>query len=113
MLFGRKKIFRSEAQKAAEALSRTKKVQYTPMKLSEAEELVAADINALVSFEPVNYYAEKVSFLQCTFYYSEDYSEVYFHLERFDNDRATASGEFRKADYELMRSALRRFGQQI
>lgn len=112
MLFG-KKLIKSEGQKAAEALPKMKRVQYQPQKLSEAEATLNSDINALISFEPVNYYASKLSFLQCTFYYNEDYSTVYLQLERFDNDRATGAGAFRAADYRLLQSALRRFGQQI
>ncbi len=112
MLF-RKKIFKSEAQRAAEALPKTKKVQYTPQKLSDLIPLLNENGEALLSLEPVNYYASKNEFLQCTFYYNEDYSSVYFAVEYFQYDRAVSSTPFYRADYELMKRALRRFGQQI
>lgn len=112
MLF-RKKIFKSETQKAAEALPKMKKVQYTPQKLTELIPLLNENTEALLSLEPVNYYASKNEFLQCTFYYNEGYSEVYFAVEYFQYDRAVLSTPFYRADYDLMKRALRRFGQQI
>lgn len=112
MLF-RKKVAVSEEQKAATALPRMKRVQYLPMKLSEAEALLSSDISELKKFEPVNYYASKNSYLQCTFYFNDDYSSVYFQLEQYDYDKLTAQGAFRAADYALLQAALRRFGQQI
>lgn len=112
MLF-RKKIFKSEEQKAAERLPKTKKVQYTPQKLTELIPLLNENTEALLSLEPVNYYASKNEFLQCTFYYTEDYSTVYFSVDYFEYDRAVSSTPFYRADYELMKRALRRFGQQI
>lgn len=112
MLF-RKKIFKSEAQRAAEALPKTKKVQYTPQKLSDLIPLLNESGEALLSLEPVNYYASKNEFLQCTFYYNEDYSSVYFAVEFFQYDRAVSSTPFYRSDYDLMKRALRRFGQQI
>ncbi|MCM1333561.1 MAG: hypothetical protein NC084_01770 [Bacteroides sp.] len=112
MLF-RKKLFKSEAQKAAEALPKKKKVQYTPQKLEELIPLLNESPEALLALEPVNYYASKNEFLQCTFYYSDDYSSVYFIVEFYRFDSVAASTPFYRADYELMRRALRKFGQQI
>lgn len=112
-MFFRKKIFKSAEQKAAEELPRTKKVQYVPMDITELRTMLNADINALIPLEPVNYYASKDKFLQCTFYYNDDYSEVYFVVEMYEYDRPVSSTAYYKADYELMKKALRRFGQQI
>ncbi len=112
-MFFRKKIFKSAEQKAAEEQPKTKKVQYVPMDIAELRAALNADIGALVPLEPVNYYASKDKFLQCTFHYNEDYSQVYFVVELYEYDRPVASTAYYKADYELMKRALRRFGQQI
>lgn len=112
MLF-HKKIFKTAEQKLAEALPKTKKVQYVPMDILELRAMLDADINALIPLEPVNYYASKDKFLQCTFYYNDDYSQVYFVVEMYEYDRPVSSTAYYKADYELMKRALRRFGQQI
>lgn len=112
-MFFRKKIFKTAEQKLAEALPKTKKVQYVPMDIAELRAMLDADINALIPLEPVNYYASKDKFLQCTFYYNEDYSQVYFVVEMYEYDRPVSSTAYYKADYELMKRALRRFGQQI
>ncbi len=112
-MFFHKKIFKTEEQKAAEALPKRKKVQYVPQKLQELTPLLAESKEALLTLEPVNYYASKNEFLQCTFYYNDDYSSVYFAIEYFQYDRAVLTTPFYQADYELMRNALRRFGQQI
>lgn len=112
-MFFRKKIFKTAEQKAAEGQPRTKKVQYVPMDIVELRAMLDADINALIPLEPVNYYASKDKFLQCTFYYNDDYSTVYFVVELYEYDRPVSSTAYYKADYELMKKALRRFGQQI
>ena len=112
MLF-RKKIFKTPVQKAAESQPKTKKVQYVPMDIAELRAMLDADINALVPLEPVNYYASKDKFLQCTFFYSEDYSQVYFVVEMYEYDSPVSSTADYEADYDLMKRALRRFGQQI
>ena len=58
-MFGlfKKKILKTEEEKRAESLPRTKKVQFEPMKVAEAEQLLDADIRAVLGFSPVNYYA--------------------------------------------------------
>ncbi len=113
-MFFRKKIFKTSEQKEAEALPKTKKVQYVAsQKLSELMPQLAESTEALLTLEPVNYYASKDEFLQCTFYYNEDYSSVFFTVELYQYDRAVLTTPFYRADRELMRNALRRFGQQI
>ena len=61
----------------------------------------------------MNYYASKDTYLQCTFYFREDYSEVYFNLEYFDRDYPKGSTAYYKADYELMKKVVMKFGQRI
>mgnify|MGYP000814430784 CR=1 FL=1 len=48
-MFGlfKKKILKTEEEKRAESLPRTKKVQFEPMKVAEAEQLLEADIRAV------------------------------------------------------------------
>ncbi len=112
-MFFRKKIFKSAEQKEAEALPRTKKVQYVAEDIKEITERLNQNLEAILKLEPVNYYASKIRFLQCTFFYEEDYSKVYIVMEYYEGDRPIASTPFYKADYELMKKALRYFGQQI
>lgn len=112
-MFFRKKIFKSEAQKAAEALPKTKKVQYVTVDINELKQKLDENQDELTKLEPVNYYASKDTFLQCTFYYNEDYSTVYFNVEYFAGDRAMLTTPYYKSDYELMKKALRFFGVQI
>ena len=71
----------TEEEKRAESLPRTKKVQFEPMKVAEAEQLLDADIRAVLGFSPVNYYATKDRYLLCTFWYTDDLSEIYMRFE--------------------------------
>lgn len=112
-MFFRKKILKSPEQKAAEALPKTKKVQYVTVDLKELKDKLDVDQEELTKLEPVNYYASKDTFLQCTFYYNEDYSTVYFNVEYFAGDRAMLTTPYYKSDYALMKKALRFFGVQI
>ncbi len=113
MFFRKNKIFKSDEQKAAEALPKTKKVQYVTADLKELKAKLDENHEELLKLEPVNYYASKDTFLQCTFYYNEDYSSVYFNVEYFAGDRAMLTTPFYKSDYALMKKALRYFGVQI
>ena len=116
MLFFKKKEKEapSNEKKAAKAMPRTKKVQFLPtIKISELTNLLNSDIYEITKLEPVNYYADKSSYYQCTFVYQEDYSEVYFTVEQYDNDFLRASPPYYKADYELMKKTVIKFGQRI
>ena len=115
MLFFKKKEKEvpSDEKKAAKSMPRTKKVQFMPVKLSELTEQLNADMNALTTLEPVNYYASKDKYVQCTFYFAEDYSEVYFNCELYENDFLRGSTPYYKADCELMRRTVIKFGQRI
>ena len=115
MLFFKKKEkeIPSNETKAARSMPKTKKVQFMPMKTSELTALLNNDLYELTKLEPVNYYADKSSYLQCTFFYTEDYSEVYFTVELYENDFLRSSTPYYKADYELMRKTVIKFGQRI
>lgn len=115
MLFFRKKDKEapSNEKKAAKSMPRTKKVQFMPTKLHELTKLLNDDVFELTKLEPVNYYADKSSYFQCTFFYQEDYSEVYFVVEQFDNDFPRGSTPYYKGDYELMKKVVIKFGQRI
>ncbi len=115
MLFFKKKDKEapSDEKKAARAMPRTKKVQFLPMKLSELTELLNSDLNAITGLEPVNYYASKDKYIQCTFYFTDDYSEVYLNCELYENDFMRGSTPYYKADYELMKKTVIKFGQRI
>lgn len=100
-MFGlfKKKILKTEEEKRAESLPRTKKVQFEPMKVAEAEQLLDADIRAVLGFSPVNYYATKDRYLLCTFWYTDDLPHG--HTKMYQIDKV------------LMRDILRKFGQNI
>ncbi len=112
-LFGKKKVGKSEEEKHAESLARTKKVQFEPMKISEAEALLAEDMRAVLEFVPVNYYATKNSYLLCTFFYEEDYSEIWMRFEYRVDDLPRGKSRMYQIDKVLMRDILRRFGVNI
>ena len=114
-MFGlfKKKILKTKEEKRAESLPRTKKVQFEPMKPAEAEQLIDADIRAVLGFAPVNYYATKDKYLLCTFWYEEDYSEVFMRFELRVDDLPRGHSRMYRIDKFLMRDILRKFGQNI
>lgn len=112
-LFKKNRLVKSEEEKRAESLPRTKKVQFEPMKISEAEALVDNDIRAVLEFVPVNYYATKNSYLLCTFFYEEDYSEIYMRFEYRVDDLPRGKSRLYTIDKVLMRDILRKFGVNI
>ena len=107
------KKFMSEEEKRAAALPRTKKVQFEPMAVADAEKLLEQDIRAVLTFVPVNYYATKDRFLQCNFHYAEDYSEIYMQFELRVNDLPREKSRMYSVDKLLMRDILRKFGVNI
>ena len=114
-MFGlfKKKILKTDEEKRAESLSRTKKVQFEPMKPAEAEQLIDADIRAVLGFASVNYYATKDRYLLCTFWYDDDYSEIYMCFELRVDDLPHGKTRLYQIDKVLMRDILRKFGQNI
>lgn len=112
-LFKKKNLGKTEEEKRAEALPRTKKVQFEPMKIPEAEALMENDLRAVLEFTPVNYYATKNSYLLCTFFYEEDYSEIYMRFEYRVDDLPRGKSRLYTIDKLLMRDILRKFGVNI
>ena len=114
-MFGlfKKKILNTEEEKRAESLPRTKKVQFEPMKVAETEQLLDADIRAVLGFSPVNYYATKDRYLLCTFWYTDDLSEIYMRFELRVDDLPHGHTKMYQIDKVLMRDILRKFGQNI
>lgn len=99
--------------KLAKTLPRTKKVQFCYIKPQELEKSLAEDINSVLNFEPVNYYAEKNKFWQCIFFFDDEYNTIIMRFELFENDRKTYGGEYRQIDRELYSRILRKFGQKV
>ena len=113
-LFKRKiKLTKTEEEKRAEAMPMKKKVQFEPQPVAEAEKALDADIRAVLGFNPVNYYATKDRYLLCTFFYEEDYSEVYMQFEFRRDDLPAGKSRMYAIDKVLMRDILRKFGQNI
>lgn len=113
-LFKKKiKIGKTEEEKRAEQLALTKKVQFEPLAVSEVEQLLEQDLRAVLKFNPVNYYATKNQYLLCTFFYAEDYSEIYMRFEFRRDDLPTGHTRMYRIDKVLMRDILRKFGVNI
>ena len=113
-LFKKKvKLGKTEEEKRAAALPMTKKVQFEPQAIDGVEQALAADIRGVLSFNPVNYYATKDRYLLCTFFYAEDYSEVYMQFEFRRDDLPVGKSRMYTIDKVLMRDILRKFGQNI
>ncbi|MBP1563604.1 MAG: hypothetical protein J6C38_07795 [Oscillospiraceae bacterium] len=103
----------SEEEKYALSLPRTKKVQFNAMPLTRVENELNTDITAVLSYIPANYYASKDNYLQCVFYFTEDYSEVFMQFENRVDDQLKGKTKLWKIDKVLLRDILRKFGQQI
>lgn len=108
-----RKTVKSDDEKRAESLPRTKKVQFDPVALDKVEEDMSADPRAVLKYSPVNYYATKNSYLLCVFYYNDDYSEIYMRFEFRADDKVKGTSRFYPIDKELLRDILRKFGQNI
>jgi hypothetical protein len=121
MFFKRKSTAPDSSDKAARkealALPRRKTVQFEPekMNISELDEMMKSDLHStlLKAFPPANYYKNKRSWLECELYFNDDYTVIYTRLVTHVNERTTGSTDFYRLDYELLRSLLRRFGQNI
>lgn len=112
-LFKKTKIGKSEKEKRAESLPRNKKVQFEPLTIAETEQQLEQDLRNVLSFTPVNYYATKNKYLLCTFFYEEDYSEVWIRFELRADDLPRGRTRLYRIDKHLMRDILRKFGQNI
>lgn len=112
-LFKKAKILKTDEEKRAESLPRTKKVQFEPMSIADAEQQMNENLRAVLGFTPVNYYATKNKYLLCTFYYEEDYSEIWLRFELRTDDLPRGHSRMYKIDKYLMRDILRKFGQNI
>ncbi len=112
-LFKKTRIGKTEEEKRAEGLPLTKKVQFEPMTIAEAEQLMEQDQRCVLNFTPVNYYATKNRYLLCTFYYNEDFSEIFMRFELRVDDLPHGRSRMYGIDKLLMRDILRKFGQNI
>lgn len=108
-----KKNAKSEEEKRAELLPRTKKVQFEAIPIDRVNEQLGADVRSVLEYAPVNYYATKDSYLLCVFYFAEDYSEIYFRFEYYTDDKFKGRSKMFEADKELMQAVLRKFGQNL
>ena len=103
----------SDEEKHALSLPKTKKVQFNSFPLSRVENELDTDITAVLSYTPANYYASKDNYLQCVFYFTEDYSEVFMQFENRVDDALKGKTKMWKINKVLLRDILRKFGQQI
>ena len=106
-------IGKTEEEKRAESLPMTKKVQFEPLTIADTEQQLEQDIRAVLGFTPGNYYATKNRYLLCTFYYAEDFSEVFMRFELRVDDLPRGHSRMYSIDKVLMRDILRKFGQNI
>lgn len=114
MLFGKKFASAEDAcSKLAKTLPRTKKVQFCYLKPLELEKSLDEDIYSVLTLEPVNYYAEKIRFWQCVFFFDDEYNNIVMRFELYENDRKTYGGRYRKISRELYAKILLKFGQKF
>ena len=102
------KIGKTEEEKRAESLPMTKKVQFEPLTIVETEQQLEQDIRAVLGFTPVNYYATKNRYLLCTFFYAEDFSEVFMRFELRVDDLPRGHSRMYSIDKVLLRDILRK-----
>lgn len=113
-LFKKKiRLGKTEEEKHAESLAMTKKVQFEPQEIADVESTLDSGLREVLGFNPVNYYATKNRYLLCTFFYEEDYSEVYMQFELRRDDLPAGKSKLYKIDKVLFRDILRKFGQNI
>lgn len=114
-MFFRKKstVTEDSTSKLAKTLPRTKKVQFCYLKPQELEKSLDEDITAVLTLEPVNYYAEKSRFWQCVFFFDDEYNNIVMRFELYENDRKTYGGKYRKIGKELYAKILLKFGQKL
>ena len=113
-LFKKKiKIGKSEEEKRADEMAMTKKVQFEPQDIDDVEKALESDMRSVLTFNPVNYYATKNRYLLCTFFYEEDYSEIYMQFEFRRDDLPTGKSKMYAIDKVLMRDIPRKFGVNI
>ncbi|MDE6733149.1 MAG: hypothetical protein K2J77_09780 [Oscillospiraceae bacterium] len=108
-----KKNAKSEEERRAELLPRNKKVQFDPISIERVDEQLGADINTILEYAPVNYYAAKDSYLLCVFHFNDDYSEIYLQLEFYTDDKFKGKTKCYKIERELMQAILRKFGVNL
>lgn len=108
-----KKSTSSEADRHAESLPLTKKVQFEAVPLKHVELEMDNDPRQVLNYTPVNYYATKEKYLLCIFYYKEDYSEIFIRFEYRVDDLPRGKTKLWSIDKNLMRDILRKFGQNI
>ncbi len=115
MLFGKKKPSKDQKELASKVLSLPKKkiVQFSYLKPKELESLLDADVNAVLNFEPSNYYALKSQFYDCVFYYDEIYTQIYMQFQLIEKDKKTYQGSFYPVTLELFSQVLMKFGQKL
>ena len=105
------------AKKAALVLPHRKTIQFEAerMNIPELDEMLRTDLSGtlLKAFPPANYYKNKSNWLECELYFNDDYTTVYTRLVAHVNEKSTDATDFYSLDYDLLRSLLRRFGQQI
>ncbi len=115
MLFGRKKTSKEDKELANRVLSLPKKkiVQFSYLKPKDLESQLDADVNAVLSFEPSNYYELKAQFYDCVFYYDEIYTQIFMQFQLIEKDKKTYQGTFYPVTLELFSQVLMKFGQKL
>ncbi len=106
-------LFKKSKQNNEKPPLKNKKVQFVWQKMSEINALISEDKNAVLKFEPVNYYMNKDRFILCTLMFDEEYSNIFMGFTEVVNDKEKASTENIRIDFELLKGILRKFGQVI
>lgn len=108
-LFGGKKV-KSENSKKALALPRKKKLQYEKRGIDEVESDLQTNIDAILAYTPVNYYASKLVFLQANIYFDEAKVNIYIQFENYRNEKMIDGTDFYPITLDQFKAILRKFG---
>ncbi len=87
-----------------------RKINYVDTDFSELKGDMKRDSRAILKLVPVNYYAIKNQYIMAHIYTSDDYSENYVKLQRFDFERKTDESEIYPLDGETLSKALAKVG---
>ncbi|WP_124099068.1 hypothetical protein [Ruminococcus sp. Marseille-P6503] len=87
-----------------------RRICYVDTDFKELVARVAADPAAVLSLEPVNYYAVKNQYIMAHVYSSEDCSENYVKFQRFDYERKTDESSLLPLDRATLTKALAKVG---
>lgn|GEM_PF-1551240 len=111
LLFFRKK--KTEEQRKAEDMPYRLRVQFQDMDMKELIKELDRSGRNIYSLPLINEKALKYRYLNCTFYYRSEDDDVYYSIDKMNDDRVKASTPFYRIDYGMMREIVAKTGRRI